>query len=191
MKDILKAVELEIERRQLTPEDISNVLKQRPEAQERRIIGGYGSVSVVDREGHRITIPALKDAVHRFMAEQYSRNVMVFHSDVQVGRVIPKWTEPDSGKTFTTHVDDKGFYCLVELRDDVEIADKVWQEIIKGNLRSFSIAGSSKDKQEVQERGQTFYNINKLDLYEVTICEEPVNQLSKFDVLWNPDRIII
>ena len=78
---------------------------------------------------------------------------------------------------------------VVEIRDDVEIADKVWAEIQKGNLRSFSIAGSSKAKKEMYESGRGWEEVMKLEIYECTICEVPVNQLSQFDVLYDPNKI--
>ena len=191
MKAILNAVEQEIAHRGLQEEDISEILSSVPAISNRRLVGGYGSVSVVDREGHRISIPALKEAVGRFMQNPEYRNAMVFHSDIQVGKVLPKWTDPETGKIFETKVDDVGFYCVIEVRRDVEIADKVWDEIVQGNIRSFSIAGSSKRKSEAYENGQRFTSIDELDLMEVTFCEIPVNQLSQFDVLWDPNKVSI
>jgi hypothetical protein len=76
-----------------------------------------------------------------------------------------------------------------ELRGDIEIANKVWEEVEKGNIKSFSIAGSSKDKEQRFDLAHgVYYDINRLELYEITLCEEPVNQMSKFQTLWNPDR---
>ncbi len=191
MKDILENLELEIKNRNITEEEISNILSSYPKVSNRRIIGGYASVAITDREGHRISIPALKDAVKGFMNEEFYRPVNVFHSDVTVGRILPKWTNPDSGEVLETVVDDKGWYVICELRDDIEIADKVWEEIQKGNIKSFSIAGSSKEKREAYEEGQFFTSIDKLEIYEITLCEIPVNPISKFDVLYNPNRVQI
>ena len=79
-----------------------------PQFTNRRIIGGYASVSIVDREGQRIPVPALKEAVKTFMQDPHYRPITIFHSDVTIGRILPKWTNPDSGETFETKVDDKG-----------------------------------------------------------------------------------
>lgn len=191
MKDILNDIEVEIKSRNISEEEISNILSLYPKVSNRRIIGGYASVAITDREGHRISIPALKDAVKRFMSEEFYRPVNVFHSDVTVGRILPKWTNPDTGEVLGTIVDDKGWYVICELRDDIEIANKVWEEILKGNIKSFSIAGSSKEKREVYEDGQAFTSIDKLEIYECTLCEIPVNPISKFSVLYDPKRIKI
>jgi hypothetical protein len=184
MQDVLTIVEKEIRKRKINDDTVAGVLKDNPMIAARRIIGGYSSVNVVDREGQRIPIYALKEAVKRFMTNPHYRNAQVFHSDVQIGRVLPKWTSPETGNLYTTHVDDTGWWTLVELRDDVEIANKTWAEVLKGNIRSFSIAGTSKEKLQKQENGQRFEEVKSLDILETTLCQVPVNQLSKFDVLW-------
>lgn len=189
MKELLSKVETEIKSRNISEQEISEILSSIPEIKNRRIIGGYASVAITDREGHKITIKALKEAAPRFMESIFYRNINVFHSDVTVGRVLPKWTNPETGETYSTHIDDIGFYIVGEIRDDIELADKVWEEILKGNIKSFSIAGSSKKKEQKYEQGQSFVEISELDLYEITLCEEPVNPLSKFEIMWNPNRV--
>ena len=191
MKELLLKIEGEIEKRNISEDEVSSILSSVPEIKSRRIIGGYGSVSVIDREGHRITIPALKEAVKKFMSEEFYRPIQIFHSDVSVGRILPKWTNPDTGEVMETKVDDTGWWIVAEIRDDIEIANKVWEEIEKGNIKSFSIAGSSKDKKEVYEDGKFFFDINALEIYECTLCETPVNSMSKFDVLYNPSAVKI
>lgn len=170
MKKILDQVEQEIAARSISEDEISDILSSFDPAKNRRIIGGYCSVAVVDREGHKISIPALKEAVDRFMQNPEYKNCNVFHSDVTVGKVLPAWTDPDTGKVYKTEVDDTGWKVCCELRNDIEIADKVWDEILKGTIRSFSIAGSSKSKRDVYEQGQSFTSIDELDIAEITLC---------------------
>jgi HK97 family phage prohead protease len=119
------------------------------------------------------------------------KGIIYHNSDVTVGRVLPRWTNPKTGEIVTSHVDDTGWYIVAEVRDDVEIADKVWEEVERGNIRSFSIAGSSKDKQEGYKDGKFMTEITKLDIYEITLCEEPVNPMSKFDFFYNPNEMIM
>jgi len=187
MQELLKEIDREIRHRDITEDQIAKILSLNKDVMNRRIVGGYSSVAVVDREGQKIPIFALRNAASKFMENIFARPAMVFHSDVQVGRVIPKWTNPETGETLETKVDDLGWYTLVEVRDDIEIANKTWAEILKGNIRSFSIAGSSKDKLRKQEHGVGYEQVNELEIYETTFCETPVNQLSKFSILWNPD----
>jgi hypothetical protein len=101
----------------------------------------------------------------------YSGKGIIYHnSDVVVGRVLPKWTHPLTGETFSTHMDKMGWWVVCEVRNDLEIANKVWTEIRKGNLRSFSIAGSSRDKVQKVQNGVSFEQVNDLDTCEVAIC---------------------
>ena len=119
----------------------------------------------------------------------YAGKGIIYHnSDVTVGRILPKWTNPKTGEMITSHVDDIGWYIVAEIRDDIEIADKVWEEVERGNIRSFSIAGSSHSKTEDYENGRAITLITKLSIYEITLCEQPVNPMSKFDFFYSPNE---
>ena len=131
---ILNQVEQEIKSRNISDDEISQILSSMPQFTNRRIISGYASVNVTDREGQRIPIKTLKDTLPQFMGDLHYRNITVFHSDVVIGRVLPKWTHPETSKIWETKVDDKGLFIVPEIRYDIEIADKVWGEIEKGNL---------------------------------------------------------
>jgi hypothetical protein len=191
MLELLAMVEAEIKKRSLDESAVSAALKDVEEITNRRIIGGYASVDIVDREKQRIPIEALANTAKRFMYNSFFRLVSIFHSDVMIGRVLPKWTHPLTGETFTTHVDEKGWWVVCEIRDDIEISNKVWDEIRKGNLKSFSIAGSSRDKIQKQSNGVSYEQVNDLDTCEVSVCEIPVNSMSGFDILWDPQAVNI
>lgn len=192
MRELLKELESEIEKRNIPTEEISKIITSIPHLVNRRIISGYASVAMVDRENQKISIEALREAVKRFMSDDRYRVISIFHSDAVVGRVLPKWTSPETGKVYRTEVDNIGWKVLVELRDDIELANKVWDEITKGNLRSFSVAGTSKQKHHNITGGTPYTEIDELDLLEVTICSVPVNPMSMFDVLWEgKDKVTI
>ena len=191
MKEILDQIENEIASRNLVEDQIAEILTGNKDLINRRIVGGFASVSMVDREGQKIPVFALRKAVSEFMKDSHYRNVNIFHSDVTCGRILPKWTNPETGETLRTEVTDTGWWVLAEVRDDIDIANKIWEEILKGNIRSFSIAGSSKDKLQKQEHGISFEQVNDLEIYECTFCAVPVNSESKFSVLWNPKKIEI
>ena len=70
------------------------------------VIGGPASVELVDREGHLITTNALTNAFKKFMDNSRTRNVMVIHSDVQVGWALPAYISK-GGQIFKSGVDDK------------------------------------------------------------------------------------
>ena len=95
------------------------------------VIGGPASVEMIDREGHLITTQALDKAFQKFMDNQRTRNVMVLHSDVQVGWALPAYISK-GGQIFKSGVGDKGLFFICELRDDTAIAKKVADQINRG-----------------------------------------------------------
>ena len=147
------------------------------------VIGGYASIEVVDKQNDLITIPALDEAVNKFMGENSYRNVMSNHSNVQVGEVIEQYRD-NNGTLHKTGVDDVGFYVVIKLRDDIEKAKEISRGIRKGTLRSFSIGGQAISKKSRTSAELGRYNeIDKLELHEVTICEKGINPEAKFDIL--------
>ena len=146
------------------------------------VIGGPASVEMIDREGHLITTQALGKAFQKFMDNQRTRNVMVLHSDVQVGWALPAYISK-GGQIFKSGVGDKGLFFICELRDDTAIAKKVADQINSGLLKSYSIAGSATKIQNMM-KGQTPYmQVDEMELAEVTICEKGVNQGASFELL--------
>ena len=146
------------------------------------VIAGYASVDVVDKQNDLITLDALKDASDKFMKGEY-KNVMITHSNVQVGEVIDNWTD-SKGNVLKTQVDDTGLFVVIKLRDDIEKAREVGREIRRGNLRSFSIGGQALHKSNRYDPDVgTYKEIDKLELHEVTICEEGINPEAKFDIV--------
>jgi hypothetical protein len=146
------------------------------------VIGGPASVEMIDREGHLITTPALSKAFKKFMDNQRTRNVMVLHSDVQVGWALPAYISK-GGQIFKSGVGEGGLFFICELRDDTAIAKKVADQISNGLLKSYSIAGSATKVQNMM-KGQTPYmQVDEMELAEVTICEKGVNQGAGFELL--------
>ena len=146
------------------------------------VIGGPASVEMIDREGHLITTQALDKAFQKFMDNQRTRNVMVLHSDVQVGWALPAYISK-GGQIFKSGVGDKGLFFICELRDDTAISKKVADQINQGMLKSYSIAGSATKIQNMK-KGQTPYmQVDEMELAEVTICEKGVNQGASFELL--------
>jgi len=146
------------------------------------VIGGPASVEMIDREGHLITTNALSKAFQKFMDNQRTRNVMVLHSDVQVGWALPAYITK-GGQLFKSGVGENGLFFICELRDDTTIAKKVADQIGSGLLKSYSIAGSATKVQNMM-KGQTPYmQVDEMELAEVTICEKGVNQGAGFELL--------
>ena len=146
------------------------------------VIGGPASVEVVDREGHLITLAAMKRAFERFMANFRTRNAMVLHSDVQVGWALPAYISK-TGKIYKSGVTGDHLFFITELRDDTKIAKKVLEQIDTGKMKSYSIAGSATSVEAVQNASGMIMQVNDMELAEVTICEQGVNQKAKFELM--------
>jgi len=147
------------------------------------IIAGYASVEMVDKQGDLITRGALKDAFGNFMKAQGFRNVQLAHSNIQVGEVIKAYTDSD-GRLWKSGVDDAGMFVVIKLRDDIEKAREVANEIRKGNLTGFSIGGQAfKRINKADAKHGDYTEISKLELHEVTICEKGINPEASFRIL--------
>tara|TARA_R100000406_G_scaffold23452_1_gene14864 strand:- start:7035 stop:8474 length:1440 start_codon:yes stop_codon:yes gene_type:complete len=147
------------------------------------VVAGYASVEMVDKQGDLITRGALKDAFGKFMKADGFRNVQLAHSNIQVGSVIPSYTD-SSGRVWKSEVDDTGMFVVIKLRGDIEKAREVASEIRKGNLRSFSIGGQAFERvnKSDQTRGD-YREIRRMELHEVTICEKGINPEAQFRIL--------
>ena len=146
------------------------------------VIGGPASVELVDREGHLITTGALEKAFKKFMDNDRTRNVMVLHSDVQVGWALPAYIS-QGGQIFKSGVDEKGLFFICELRDDTAISKKVAEQIHSGQLKSYSIAGSATKTQNINKGVTPYLQVDDMELAEVTVCEKGVNQGASFELL--------
>jgi len=147
------------------------------------VIAGYASVDVVDKQNDKITLSAIQEAAQKFMKEERYRNVMITHSNVQVGEVLDEYTN-SKGKVLKTGVDETGFFVVIKLRNDIEKAREVARDVRKGRLRSFSIGGQALSKTNKHDSDVgTFKEIDKLELHEITICEEGINPEAKFDIV--------
>jgi HK97 family phage prohead protease len=147
------------------------------------VIAGYASVEMVDKQGDLITRSALKNAFGDFMKAEDFRNVQLAHSNIQVGSVIPSYTD-NEGRVWKSSVDDAGMFVVIKLRNDIEKAREVANEIRKGNLRGFSIGGQAFKRMRKSDSNHGDYTeISKLELHEVTICEKGINPEATFRIL--------
>jgi HK97 family phage prohead protease len=147
------------------------------------VVAGYASVELVDKQGDLITRSALKDAFKKFMADPKYRNVQLAHSNIQVGEVIPQYTDSE-GRFWKSEVDDAGMFVVVQLRNDIEKAREVAAEVRKGNLAGFSIGGQAFKRVRKHDTNHGNYQeISKLELHEITICEKGINPEATFKIL--------
>jgi len=147
------------------------------------VIAGYASVDMVDKQGDRIPVSALKKAFNGFMADPAYRNVQLAHSGIQVGEVLSNYTDSE-GRVWKSTVDDHGLFVVCKIRNDIEKAREVQKQVRSGELRAFSIGGQAlfRVSKSSQEHG-THREITDMELHEITLCKKGINPESTYTLL--------
>jgi HK97 family phage prohead protease len=143
-----------------------------------RLIAGYASVEIIDRQGDLIPLDTLKKAWDHFTANPDFQVSMVMHSNIPVGKILiehPK-VQKKSG------VDETGLFVIVKLRDDIQKANETWELIKSGKLKAFSIGGEALHKTPVSD-GRRYDIIDGLELHEISIVDVPANPASTFSII--------
>jgi len=147
----------------------------------RRIIAGYASVAIVDDDNQYIPPEVLEDGLKSLLEDESYANVMVVHQNIQIGKILKEYQD------LLTHVDDKGLFIIAEIRDNLESANGVWQKILEGAMRGFSIGGEIIDKHNHCDDDKCYEIIDKINLFEVSVCSSPVNKASGFEIIAKSD----
>ena len=147
------------------------------------VIAGYASVDMVDKQGDRIPVSALKKAFRGFMDNPSYRNVQLAHSGIQVGEVLPNYTDSE-GRIWKSTVDEHGLFVVCRIRDDIEKAREVQKQVRSGELRAFSIGGQAlfRVSKTTEEHG-SHREITDMELHEITLCKKGINPESTYTLL--------
>jgi len=147
------------------------------------VIAGYASVDMVDKQGDRIPVSALKKAFTRFMENSAYRNVQLAHSGIQVGEVLDSYTD-NEGRVWKSTVDEHGLFVVCKIRNDIEKAREVQKQVRSGELRAFSIGGQAlfRVSKTTEEHG-THREITDMELHEITLCKKGINPESTYTLL--------
>lgn len=151
--------------------------------EEKRIIAGYASIDVIDRQNERIRLPALQRAWERFIASPNFANIHVLHGNCPIGKPVIKPYVDAKGQKWFSHVDKVGLMLVCELRDDLEYANQAWKLIEQGRLKSFSIGGQVlKPKELICEDG-CHWEIPELEIHEISIVDVPAVKGADFIIV--------
>lgn len=153
---------------------------------ERRVVAGYASFDVIDRQNERITDTAMRDALDKFMSNEDYANVHVMHGNCAVGKVIPVYTDMN-GERWETKVDDTGTFIVSEIRPEGELkrADQTWQLIKDGNLKSYSVGGLALSPKELvcPDTGSCHFVIDELEIHEFSYVDKPAVKGADFIIV--------
>jgi len=116
-----------------------NGLELLSKANEEIILGGYASWDCPDREGDIFTVEAQTKALERFLnlPLQYQL-ITVDHGkgapgEINIAEPVLKYTAPD-GQQYFSHVNEKGTYLLVKMRNDQMKATQHYRSVAKAGL---------------------------------------------------------
>lgn len=131
---------------------------------ERRIIEGYASTEILDGHGDIVLRDAFKQSLDSFMANP-----------------VLRWQHKEPiGKVLSAQIDDKGLYIIAELAKNVPEADKAWELIKQGVVKSFSIGAKiGENGVEYEEKdGKLVRIIKNLILKEISVVDIPANPMA-------------
>lgn len=152
--------------------------------EEQRIVAGYASVELIDKQNEVIPLDALREAWGRFWKNQEFAIGMVMHSNIPIAKVIAEFTE-SNGTVHKSGVDDTGLYIVSKIRDDIRKANEVWDLINSEppELVGYSIGGEALLRSTVCDGKTCHDQIDELEIHEISIVDNPANQSSLFTVL--------
>jgi len=173
-----------------TPISLEMPFKIEKRFDEPRIIAGYASIEVVDKQDEKIPIPVLAKAWEKFIGNPDFAYSSILHSNIPVGKMLKEYTDSE-GEYYKAGVDENGLFVIVKIRDDIKVADRVW-ELINADppqLKAFSIGGEALSKTPVFN-GEPFTQINELELHEVAVVDIGANP-SSFKILKGASKLLV
>lgn len=137
----------------------------------RRIVKGHITVEVVDRQNEFIAVEEVLSVMKAYMENPH---ISDWHSNRMVGDCLMYEKSEIEGHP--------SVYAEIEIRksDTFKIYDNVWNKILKGEYKGFSLGGASKSREDSVQNGKLVTSLKGLELYEIAVCPEPINQLSMF-----------
>lgn len=185
-------VDLTLERI-VNPNALIRKLALRDNTGNSRYIAGYANISgIIDSQNEVVTHEALKSAWAKWRANPEYALLNLLHQNLPMAKVVFEPVIDSNGNTHLSGVDEKGLYIVGLVRDDVTIADEVWQKIERGEYRGFSIGGRNLNPQLPDcSSGTCIRQIDKLELYEVSIVDQPANRASLFNMLKRDDLAVL
>jgi cob(I)alamin adenosyltransferase len=139
---------------------------------EKRTVSGYATLDNLDSQGDVVTAEASAKAFARARG-----NLREMHEKIAAGRVVD-WHEneylDEDGKLY------RGIYVTAYVSKG---AESTWEKVLDGTLSGFSIGGEVNDASNdfVKEAGRTVRFIKDYDLVELSLVDNPANQLANVD----------
>lgn len=136
-----------------------------------RLIEGWASVDIVDKDNEIIPMSELKKIMPVLMSK--GGFIQDSHSNRNIGKLL--------NYDFKIHPTTKteGLFILGEIDSKTESDDKAWEEIKSGKKVAFSFAGAANSSEiVVDEKGMTARKLVDMLPHEISAVESPANQPS-------------
>lgn len=137
---------------------------------EQRTVSGFATLDNVDTQGDVVTAEASRDAFARARG-----NIREMHQPIAVGRIVD-FKEDE----FYDPIDKKMYRGIFVTARVSKGAQDTWEKVLDGTLTGFSIGGSVIDatNEFSKDANQTVRTITKYDLTELSLVDNPANQLA-------------
>lgn len=138
--------------------------------EERRLVSGFATLDNLDSQGDVVLSEASAKAFARARG-----NIREMHQPLAVGRMVDfreeEYLNPDDNQLY------RGIYVTARVSEG---AQDTWLKVLDGTLTGFSIGGEINDASSefVKEAGRTVRFIKDYDLVELSLVDNPANQLA-------------
>lgn len=139
--------------------------------EDERLIAGWASVEVVDKQGQYVDVETLAKAMLKFVDRGGFINYG--HENKPVGKIL-QWEirkHPDT--------DRPGVWIVAKINRGYKLDDIVWNMIKSGKLKGFSIAGLGGVEKRIMKADdgeeREVEVLKDIELTEISIVDEPAN----------------
>jgi HK97 family phage prohead protease len=136
--------------------------------EDKRLVEGFASVEVVDRQNDVISAETLSKAMLNYMSR--GGIILYGHENKPIGKVV-QWDVREVNGV-------RGVHIVAEIYKDSTLADKVWQDIKNKVLKGFSIGGVAVSTEERTDGSNKVRILKEIELNEISIVVEPANQMA-------------
>ncbi len=152
-----------------------------------RLIEGYASVEILDRQNDIVPIDTMTKAMIEYMKR--GGLIMYGHQNKPIGRVI-QWNVEEAPNYSTP-----ALKIVALINTGFQLDDQVWDLIKKKELNGFSIGGNATKLGKAQMKdNSTARVLEEIELSEISVVTEPANQgaiISSISVAKSIDEVAI
>lgn len=142
--------------------------------EDKRLVSGYATLDNIDTQGDIVLAEASAKAFARARG-----NIREMHQPIAVGRMVD-FREDEFFATDPKTGEGKFYRGIFVTARVSEGAEDTWKKVLDGTLTGFSIGGEINDASNefVKEAGRTVRFIKDYDLVELSLVDNPANQLA-------------